>query len=636
MGSTKSFNIQPPNFSFEITDADISTIINDSVSKEIPSDEDVISLSDSADENKLKKITFSSIKQFFRNYFDEIYVDSANDTDAFHKSQSAEINALSAKTVILDADISLIEDSQNSNAKRKITFSSIWNFIKTKADTFYATINHNHSTVYEPYNTNIQSHIANPDIHSGSSTSLELFDFYPSSIMDKTIINNTVSSFNASSFTISSINFTTYQVVIDTNIVLPLFEEIKNTQYCKTWQIHKKSLASNDANSVLQLNTIINANTFSFIIVSGQNQTTLQSNFTAGSNISFRNPHTLWLPLRTSSVCNPQAGDGLPTINRWPHFLVREGSKFKMYGFYNDGATDTSARSGYSESTDFISWSNPVKLTPSVRPAWVNQTLDISNFVVCGSNVIIDNYYIVPFIGWRTTAGTRRIGLMKIPLGFTGSFQPTANNFSTTYLLNGNATYDTASILHLYSSFVQFENKLYLAMDIYGWSPKRKVAIFSVNYVDINNVTLTEIDNILPDSNANGWKNLCTTNPCLFVAGRDLFCLVHGVSSTYSYIYPNQGNVNGLYKFDKSSNKFVEYISNPCMLNPALNAPFAEATHHSGIQQIIYYNNEFYSLITMSAGTNTYRIFPVKLNLKNKYDVDQWLVDNKLFQNYIN
>ena len=469
-----------------------------------------------------------------------------------------------------------------------------------------------------------------------SSSSPEIFDFYPSSIMDRTIINNTVSSFNATSFVISSINFTTHVIVTTTKIVLPLFYEIKETALCKTWQVHKKGLATADANAFLQLDEVLGEDSFSFIIVSGQNQSTLQTSFTAGANISFRCPHTLWIPTRSTSVCNPVGGDGLPTVNRWPHFLVREGSKFKALCFYNDGATDTSARSGYSESTDFINWSNPVKIIPAVRPAWCNASLSIENFIICGSNVIIDNYYIVPFIGWKTTAGTRRIGLMKIPLGFTGSFQPTANNFSTTYLLNGNTTYDTSAILHLYTSFMQFEGKLYMAIDVYGWSPKRKVAIFAVDYVDINNVTLTEIDNILPDNNSQSWKNLCTTNPCLFVAGSDLFCLVHGVSSTYSYIYPNQGNVNGLFKWDKSSKKFVEYISNPCMLNPALNSNFTEASQHSGIQQIIYYKDEFYSLITMSNGTNTYRVFPVKLNLRDKFETDQWLIDNKLFQNYIN
>jgi hypothetical protein len=471
-------------------------------------------------------------------------------------------------------------------------------------------------------------------LNSSVSASPEIFDFYPASIMDKTIINNTAASFNATSYKIQSISFVTKQVVIDTNIVLPLFDEIKNTALCLTWQIHKKGSADT-INGILQLKTVISANTFGFEVLPNQTEATLTTTFPANSDISFRNPHALWKPLRTTSVCNQTGADGLPTVNRWPHFLVKEGNKFKMFGFYNDGATDASARTGYCESSDFTTWTNPVKIIPSVRPAWCNAALNIENFVICGSNVIIDNYYIVPFIGWRTSDSKRRIGLMKIPLGFTGSFQPNANNFATTYLLNGNATYDTAALLHLYSSFIQFEGKLYLAIDVYGWSPKRKVTIFSVNYVDINNVTLTEIDNIIPDSLTNGWKNLAVTNPCLFVAGRDLFCLVHGVSSTYSYIYPNQGNVNGLYKFNKSNNKFEEFISNPCMLNPYVNTNYTEAGHHSGIQVIIYYNKEFYSLITMSNGTNTYRIFPVKLNLKDKYEVDQWLIDNKLFQNYL-
>ena len=93
---------------------------------------------------------------------------TVGDTNAIHKAIAAEISAFSGKTTIVDADITLIEDSATTPTafgKKKITFTSVYNYIKSKTDKVYSLTGHTHTGVYEAANSNIQSHISNSSIH---------------------------------------------------------------------------------------------------------------------------------------------------------------------------------------------------------------------------------------------------------------------------------------------------------------------------------------------------------------------------------------------------------------------------------------------------------------------------------------
>jgi hypothetical protein len=60
---------------------------------------------------------------------------TVGDSDAIHKSVAGEIDSLTAKTLIVDADEAVIEDSATTPTtfgKKKVSFLSIWNYIKSK------------------------------------------------------------------------------------------------------------------------------------------------------------------------------------------------------------------------------------------------------------------------------------------------------------------------------------------------------------------------------------------------------------------------------------------------------------------------------------------------------------------------
>jgi len=461
----------------------------------------------------------------------------------------------------------------------------------------------------------------------GTSSTSEPLNFYPAAIMDKTIIHNTSTLYNASSYQVQSIDTVNNIITINKSITLPDFEATKLIPYALTWQLHKKTLNCLDAHSILQLDQQISGIQFKYIIVSGQTEATVEANFAANSNVNFRNPNIVYKNLTNAPIA-PASGS-LPTVTRYPHTFYKDGVKFKMFGFYSDAATDAASRAGYSESTDMINWNTVSMMTFASKPAWMKTTLDTNNFYTGQTNVIIDNYYIVPYIVANNALNLRRVGLMKIPIGYNNSAAIPSANLSTNYLLSGNATYDVAGQLFVYASFVQFNDKLFICIDMY--IAPRKVVIFEVtSFTDINNLTLTELQQITPDNVTGSWKKDAITNPSFFVYNNELFLNIHGVEIANSYTCPNVGNVNGLYIYDKTTKKFVEYFANPFLLNPYLNTSVTGAAHHGGVQQYLQDSNKLYSLTTFSAGTSTYKIFPIEMITRTNSEVTQWLIDNKL------
>jgi len=65
------------------------------------------------------------------------------------------INGLTAKTTLVDADLTDIVDSADSNKSKKITWLNVWSYIKSKADTFYASKTFTESISFQDSNTSI-------------------------------------------------------------------------------------------------------------------------------------------------------------------------------------------------------------------------------------------------------------------------------------------------------------------------------------------------------------------------------------------------------------------------------------------------------------------------------------------------
>lgn len=65
---------------------------------------------------------------------------AGSDTTAIHDNESGEISAITAKTTPVDADVTIIEDSAASNAKKSLSWANIKATIKTYYDSVSATL----------------------------------------------------------------------------------------------------------------------------------------------------------------------------------------------------------------------------------------------------------------------------------------------------------------------------------------------------------------------------------------------------------------------------------------------------------------------------------------------------------------
>ncbi len=74
-------------------------------------------------------------------------VTTCSDADAIHKSVSSEISSITEKTAPVDNDITIIEDSAASYAKKKLTWSNIKTALKSYFDGLYATLSHTHTNM---------------------------------------------------------------------------------------------------------------------------------------------------------------------------------------------------------------------------------------------------------------------------------------------------------------------------------------------------------------------------------------------------------------------------------------------------------------------------------------------------------
>jgi len=157
-----------------LTDSRFGIWMTGLTSKTTPVDADLVSISDSADSNKAKKVTWANVKATLKTYFDTLYQnalgytaeDSANKTDTVTSNEASStkylsvkgyydyligltwltdsrfgtwITGLTAKTTPVDADLVSISDSADSNKAKKVTWANVKATLKTYFDTIYTT-----------------------------------------------------------------------------------------------------------------------------------------------------------------------------------------------------------------------------------------------------------------------------------------------------------------------------------------------------------------------------------------------------------------------------------------------------------------------------------------------------------------
>jgi len=118
------------------------------------------------------------------------------DSTAIHDNVSGEIIAITEKTTPADADVTLIEDSAATNAKKRLSWANIKAALKTYYDTLYALVNHTHSGGIDP--TAIHNNAANEI----QSVTQKLVGF----ASDEILIEDSEASFVKKRFSLGNLN----------------------------------------------------------------------------------------------------------------------------------------------------------------------------------------------------------------------------------------------------------------------------------------------------------------------------------------------------------------------------------------------------------------------------------------------
>lgn len=444
----------------------------------------------------------------------------------------------------------------------------------------------------------------------------EQVSFYPSVIMDKTFKNNDSWLYNQASFTIVDINFTTFVLTVDRAVYLPRLEDNKTISLVSTWQVHKKTVDINGQGlaAALQLTAQTSLTTFTFALQTGQVLATLQAVFTNDSLISFRCPANFVIPLKNTPAIVPNAAwialDSL--VNHFIQFVCKSQGKYRALIYCNNGSAEKGF--GYSESTDFITWTDAVKVVPSAgelsAAGWLSTTANLA--FPQSTNIYENSKWYIPFRSIKLGTAVRRIG--RIEYNETLSSYLISTQYFTCTDLADDATVDWYSL-----STFKFNNKYYAAGDIVV-SGVRKIIVFTIPSAD--SFTLTKIQEITKSTNTQHWTYDVIGLPNLFSIKGQMFMVMQGGGN--SYIHPNVGNVNGIYRWDAIQNKFVEYEMNPLGINEKLTTWLTWGYGHLGNQVVLEDGDIAYSLVGMNSTTNTYRIAAVKLNYQKESEIRKW------------
>lgn len=472
--------------------------------------------------------------------------------------------------------------------------------------------NENTATVTDPSSTLIEE----LDVSDYSNYNI----FYPASLTDKTVYNNTDLLFNQSSYKIQSIDYVNKTITIDKEISLPLFYE----NYPNTWQIHVKPSNPNTNDYLMQLSDVISSNKFKYYgIIS-------EGNFTVGRDISFRNPYMYYIPTNPFNIitCDNANINGF-----YPFFITKYNNEFHaLIMTLDDGVWQ---KTHHITSSDFINWeelknSNSINSILNIGTGWWSNTQPVGlngNLFFGNSNVSNDTHFILPvslFVGNPYTH--QRIGIAYIKKDFS-SVSISSNPITFEGFDNNDTTFTLGE-----TSMMSCGGKTYISVERVKLPNEISVGrtVWLYEYDIINNTTVL-IDVIEPSRVGNEkWNDNLIQQPSLFTVKDKLYLSCRGYSGTnISYITPNAPNCCGLYYYDKDKKELVEYFNNPMIINPKLNPNASQLYDHSGYNIYVEDGDNVYALMSLTHGHNLYNILPSILNIRGFREISSWIKNNK-------
>lgn len=332
---------------------------------------------------------------------------------------------------------------------------------------------------------------------------------------------------------------------------------------------------------------------------------TTQNIFTT---VGFRNPQQGWVPLNLTPISSGH-------VNTVCRYVSRYNNQFISLLVYNDGGPDLGF--GKTTSNDFITWSSMTAISPistGTLPTWMD---DHSIIIPCmSSNNVVGNTHTLLFeqigkgIGIATTTDF---------IHYTYS----ANKFTYAGTINGGTI-----TLMSEGSYIKYNGVYYIGLTVQLSNDVRANPYIACIFTwsgNLNNMALTFVQALGLNRPNYCWNVGYTELPNIFEANGKLYCLCVGDDNGNNGEIGNITKTNGLYIFNNSTGLFEEYMSNPVILNVELDSDYSNYTQHQDGVVVYPYNSRFYSIICMNSGTNTYKVFPAQLCMKNKDMVDDWV-----------
>ncbi len=343
------------------------------------------------------------------------------------------------------------------------------------------------------------------------------------------------------------------------------------------------------------------------------------SHFIPGTEVGFCSPHVAWTPFNYDPVLYP-AG----MCNIFPYYLSFFNGEFISLVAFNDG--EVACGYGKMTSTDFKVWSEITKIIPEGPfPSWMKDSTD-TMAVSQGVNNIFDGVHFIPFLqesnDWE---GAYFAGIMKTSdfSSFTYSDRFTCSSPFVPIIDEGNfVSWHTAS-------YAFFNGKHLIVADIAGYGTR---LLYLMEWGgSTEDMSLKYIQVLGGNKISKSWNSVNTMCPAMFISNNQLFMLAQGYEIEGDYDDWDNGNVSnigGLYIFDVFSGTFIEYHSNPWIINPKFEYGVDLFTHHQGYNVPFEKDGIVYALMNMNHAQNTYGIFPAKLNLTDISVVQDWINKN--------
>ena len=302
-------------------------------------------------------------------------------------------------------------------------------------------------------------------------------------------------------------------------------------------------------------------------------------------------------------------------VNHTCRYISRQNDKFIALILFNAGSSYVGY--GIATSDDFITWSYINRIFPlsiGSLPSWMDYT---SVIIPCmSSNNVNGNIHTLLFqqIG-------KGLGIMTTTdfIHYTYS----ANKFTYTGTINGGNVVTMSEGSYMYYKGIHYIGlTVQLSNDL---RPNPYVACIFTWSGNLNNMSLTLVQTLGLNRPQHSWNCGYTELPIMFEVNSKLYCICTGDDNGYVGEIGNVGKTNGLYLFNDSTGLFEEYMSNPIILNVEFDAAYTGYRDHQDACPIYPYNSKLYAMPCFNEGSNTYKVIPAQICMKNKDTVDIWL-----------